>query len=229
MCSSDLEFLFRFGVGMYPAQPPYYQGRYRFRKHYYGVIGELKEPPPKQTDHEFYCAAALDEHPAVRHLVRNLPKSEFSFSLPTSGQNFYPDFVCELMDGRHFVVEYKGEGYKTNDDSQAKRLVGEFWARASGNLFLMAVESDGQGRDVRQQIEAAIGAVAVPKAIAEHRRVRLGRDVESEGYRLPRGMVGTVLASYGDGVAYAVEFADVQGEVVVVTVPADALAVEVAS
>lgn len=223
------EHVFRFGVGVYPAQPPYYQGRYRFRKHYYGVIGELKEPPPKQTDHEFYCAMALDEHPAVRHWVRNLPKSEFSFSLPTSGQNFYPDFVCELMDGRHFVVEYKGEGYKTNDDSQAKRLVGEFWARASGNLFLMAVEKDDQGRDVRKQIEAVIGGIAVLKAIAEHRRVRLSRDVESEGYQLHRDMVGTVLASYGDGVAYAVEFADVQGEIAVVTVPADALSVEAVS
>lgn len=223
------DYIFGFQRLGYPAQPPYYQGRYRFRKHYYGVIGELKEPPPKQRDHEFYCAIALDEHPAVRHWVRNLPKSAFSFSLPTSEQNFYPDFVCELVDGRHFVVEYKGEGYKSNDDSQAKRLVGEFWARASGNLFLMAVESDAQGRDVRQQIEAVIGAVAVPKAIAEHRRVRLCRDVESEGYRLRRDMVGTVLACYGDGAAYAVEFADVGGAIAVVTVPADALAEEPAS
>lgn len=223
------EYVFRFGVGMYPAQPPYYQGRYRFRKHYYGVIGELKEPPPKQKDHEFYCAAAIDEHPAVRHWVRNLPRSEFSFSLPTSDQNFYPDFVCELVDGRHFVVEYKGEGYKSNDDSQAKRLVGEFWAKASGNFFLMAVESDAQGRDVRQQIEAAIGAVAAPKVIAEHRRVRLCRDVDSEGYRLRRGMVGTVLAIYGDGAAYAIEFDDVQGGIAVVTVTADALVEEAAS
>jgi hypothetical protein len=93
----------------------------------------------------------------VRHWVRNLPKSEFSFSLPTAVHNFYPDFVCELMDGRHLVVEYKGEGYKTNDDSQAKRLVGEYWAKASGNLFLFAVERDELDRDVRQQIAAIAG------------------------------------------------------------------------
>lgn len=154
------DYVFHFAPGRYPAQPPYYQGRYRFRKHYYGVIGELNEPPPKQTDHEFYCAMAIDEHPAVRHWVRNLPKSEFSFSLPTAVQNFYPDFVCELADGRHLVVEYKGEGYKTNDDSQAKRLVGEYWAKASGNLFLMAVERDGLGRDVRQQIGAVLEGIS---------------------------------------------------------------------
>lgn len=156
------DYQFEFGPGRYPAQPPYYQGRYRFRKHYYGVVGELGDPPPKQADHEFFCAVAIDEHPAVRQWVRNLPRSEFSFSLPTAVHNFYPDFVCELMDGRHLVVEYKGEGYKTNDDSQAKRLVGEYWAKASGNLFLFAVERDAQERDVRQQL-AAILAGVVPE------------------------------------------------------------------
>jgi type III restriction enzyme len=216
------DYLFRFGPGMYPAQPPYYQGRYRFRKHYYGVIGELGDPPPKQADHEFFCAAALDEHPAVRQWVRNLPRSEFSFSLPTAVHNFYPDFICELVDGRHLVVEYKGEGYKTNDDSQAKRLVGEYWAKASGNLFLFAVERDELDRDVRQQIAALLAGVEA-KRIAEHGRVRLCRDVDSEGYRLRRDTPGTVVAVYGDGAAYAVEFADVGDAIAVVTIMADAL------
>lgn len=220
-CISE-EYQFRFGVGRYPAQPPYYQGRYRFRKHYYGVIGELKDPPPKQTDHEYWCAVALDEHPAVRHWVRNLPKSEFSFSLPTAGHNFYPDFVCELVDGRHLVVEYKGEGYKTNDDSDAKRKVGEYWAMVSGNLFLFAVERDARGRDVRQQVDAMLADIEA-LTFAEHSRVSLCRDVDSEGYRLPRGMTGTVVAVYGDGAAYAVEFADAGGAPAVVTILADAL------
>ncbi|RTL54401.1 MAG: DUF4926 domain-containing protein, partial [Rhodocyclaceae bacterium] len=219
--SSD--YTFNFGPGMYPAQPPYYQGRYRFLKHYYGVIGDLQVPTARQTDHEYHCAVAIDEHPAVRHWVRNLPKSPFSFSLPTAVQNFYPDFVCELMDGRHLVVEYKGEGYKSNDDSQAKRLVGEYWAKVSGNLFLMAVERDEQGRGVRQQLDAVIGHISSPPAFAEHQRVRLCRDLESEGYRLRRDMAGTVLSVYGDGAAYAVEFADVDGAIAVVTVAANVL------
>ncbi len=218
------DYLFRFEPGRYPAQPPYYlgQGRYKFRKHYYQVIGELTDPPPRQTDHEWFCAVALDEHPAVRHWVRNLPKSEFSFSLPTAAQNFYPDFVCELVDGRHLVVEYKGEGYKSNDDSDAKRKVGEYWARVSGNLFLFAVEKDARGRDVRRQVEAILAGIEA-RTIAEHARVRLCRDVESEGYRLERGMAGTVVAVYGDGAAYAVEFAAVGGDIAVVTIMADAL------
>lgn len=226
-CISE-DYQFRFGAGVYPAQPPYYQGRYRFLKHYYGVIGELKEPPPRQNDHEYWCAVAIDEHPVVRHWVRNLPKSEFSFSLPTAVNNFYPDFVCELVDGRHLVVEYKGEGYKTNDDSDAKRKVGEYWAKVSGNLFLFAVERDAQGRDVRQQIDSVLAGIEA-RTIAEHARVRLRRDVESEGYRLSRGMAGTVVAVYGEGAAYAVEFADVGGEFAVVTIMADALVEEAAA
>lgn len=154
------DYTFRFAPGMYPAQPPYYQGRYRFHKHYYGVIGDLQVPTAKQTDHEYHCAVAIDQLDAVRHWVRNLPKSPFSFSLPTSVQNFYPDFVCELNDGRLLVVEYKGEGYKSNDDSLAKRQVGEYWAKVSGNLFLMAVERDEKGRDVRGQLDAVIGGGA---------------------------------------------------------------------
>lgn len=149
------DFMFQFGLGMYPARPPYYQGRYRFLKHYYGVIGDLKEAPAKQPDHEYHCAVGLDELPEVRHWVRNLPRfPEFSFWLPTSKDRFYPDFVAELTDGRLLVVEYKGEGYKTNDDSVEKRAIGEYWAKLSGNLFLFAVERDAAGRGVAQQLAA---------------------------------------------------------------------------
>ena len=155
------DFVFRFGLGMYPARPPYYQGRYCFLKHYYGVIGDLKEAPAKQPDHEYHCAVALDEMPAVRHWVRNLPRfPEFSFWLPTSKDRFYPDFVVELTDGRLLVVEYKGEGYKSNDDSLEKRLIGECWAKLSGNLFLFAVERDAAGRTVAQQLAGVIDDAA---------------------------------------------------------------------
>ena len=147
------DFMFRFGLGMYPARPPYYQGRYCFLKHYYGVIGDLKEAPAKQADHEYHCAVGIDELPEVRHWVRNLARfPEFSFWLPTSRDRFYPDFVAELKDGRLLVVEYKGEGYKTNDDSVEKRAIGEYWARLTGNLFLFAVERDAAGRGVAQQL-----------------------------------------------------------------------------
>ncbi|OYV16889.1 MAG: type III restriction protein res subunit [Methylococcaceae bacterium NSP1-2] len=66
--------------------------------------------------------------------------------------------MVELNDGRLLVVEYKGEVYRTNDDSREKNLVGECWANKSGGkcLFLMAVAKDANGRDVFQQIEQVI-------------------------------------------------------------------------
>lgn len=173
------DYVFHFGRSMYPARPPYYQGRYRFLKHYYGLIGDLKG-----QGEEYDCAITIDEAPQIRHWVRNIPRfPEYSFWLPTSSDRFYPDFVCELMDGRLLVVEYKGEAYKTNDDSYEKNLVGEFWAKESGNLFLMAVAKDESGRGVKEQLGALLNTVdsaAVP--LAEFSRVRLLRDLESDGY-----------------------------------------------
>lgn len=114
-----------------------------------------------QPAEEFLCAQALDTHPAVKHWIRNVEREErASFWLPAATDLFYPDFVCELADGRLLVVEYKGEPYATNDDSREKSQVGHQWERSSGGrcLFLMAVRADEAGRDVRRQIEHKIGA-----------------------------------------------------------------------
>ena len=82
------------------------------------------------------------------------PFTYTAFWLPTATDYFYPDFVAELADGRVLAVEYKGEPYKTNDDSREKMQVGRQWEMASGGrcLFLMAMAADPQGRDVRRQI-----------------------------------------------------------------------------
>lgn len=156
----SFSYAFNFHPTHYPARPPYYTGRYRFKKHYYPVIHDLREKRADGTPaEEFVCARALDMHPAVKHWVRNVEKEDrFSFWLPTSTDYFYPDFVCELTDGRVLVVEYKGEPYKTNDDSREKSQVGHQWENSSNGkcLFLFAVQQDEQGRNVEQQIEQAI-------------------------------------------------------------------------
>lgn len=108
---------------------------------------------------EFLCARAIDAHPSVKHWVRNVEQeARFSFWLPTATDYFYPDFVCELTDGRVLVVEYKGEPYKTNDDSREKSQIGHQWQQSSDGrcLFLFAVQMDDQGRNVGQQIEQAV-------------------------------------------------------------------------
>lgn len=153
---TNFDYSYQFRPGLYPARMPFYRGKFRFSKHYYPVIEDLKS-----EGEEFNCAQAIDVNPKVKHWVRNLVNREqASFRLPLAKGYFYPDFVAELTDGRLFVIEYKGEVYKTNDDSREKNAVGQLWAEKSGGqcLYLMAVETDAKGRNVYQQIEAAIGS-----------------------------------------------------------------------
>ena len=105
-----------------------------FGRHLFPRVGELK-----YGGEEWECARCLDEMPEVEVWVRNLDRRENSFWLQTSGDKFYPDFVCRLKDGRILVVEYKGEDRWSNDDSKEKRALGEMWAKLSGGkcLFVM--------------------------------------------------------------------------------------------
>ena len=112
----------------------------------------------KVKGEEFECAKLIDRHPLVRHWVRNLSQlPQFAFWLPTATDNFYPDFVVELLDGRLAVIEYKGDAYATNDDSREKRLVGERWAQTTGDLFAM-VELQRNGMDVAAQLNEVFRA-----------------------------------------------------------------------
>lgn len=61
-------YAFTFLPNHYAAKPPFYAGRYKFRKHYYPMIHDLRE---KRADgspaEEFACARAIDNDPHVRH------------------------------------------------------------------------------------------------------------------------------------------------------------------
>ncbi|QEY59728.1 restriction endonuclease subunit R [Pseudomonas sp. C27(2019)] len=150
-CLSD-DFLYAFKPDKYPSRPPYYTGRFTFDKHFFpqGLIEDLKS-----SGEEFECAKVIEGLPEVKYWIRNLVRrDDASFWLPLAHSKFYPDFVCELTDGRMLVVEYKGEVYASNDDSAEKRAVGNKWAELSSGrcLFVMAVKHDQDGRDVKQQI-----------------------------------------------------------------------------
>lgn len=125
----------------------YYEGGWRFNKHYFRLVGELKS-----EGEEFECAQFLDNLPQVKHWVRNLERRpESSFWLQTSTDRFYPDFVVELTDGRYLVIEYKGEDRWSNDDSKEKRAVGELWADRSGGKCLFVMP---KGRDFAAIVQA---------------------------------------------------------------------------
>lgn len=149
------QYSFTFDPGKYPARN-IYQGSYEFAKHFFPVIHDLREKTGAgKTAEEFRCAMAIDANPKVKQWVRNIEKQpQCSFWLPTASDYFYPDFVAELTDGRVLVVEYKGEPYKTNDDSKEKIQVGHQWEKSSNGrcLFLFAVETDDIGRDVFKQL-----------------------------------------------------------------------------
>ena len=121
-----------------------YEGGFRFNKHYFGPKpGELRETTASgaQTE-EFKCAQFLDGLPEVKFWVRNLVRKPSSFRLQTSTDWFYPDFLCQLIDGRVLAVEYKGAHLWT--DAEEKRAVGAVWASRSGGrcLFVMPTEGD---------------------------------------------------------------------------------------
>jgi type III restriction enzyme len=80
----------------------------------------------------------------VRNLVR---KPGASFSLQTSTDRFYPDFVCKLPDGRILIVENKGADRW--NEAEEDRKVGQLWAEMSGGqcLFVMVKNKQWQWID----------------------------------------------------------------------------------
>lgn len=122
------EAQFQFPPDAYPASS-LYKGGYRFKKHYFPAIGDLKP-----DGEEFDCAVFLDSLQEVKFWVRNLPgpgRETTSFWLQTSTDKFYPDFVCLLVDGRILIVEYKNATDWSNDDNREKRALGELWVERS--------------------------------------------------------------------------------------------------
>ena len=132
--------------------PRYYKGKYDFQHHFYADVAAF------DSGEEEECAWILDNLPQVEHWVRNIANDERSYRFPKAGGDFYPDFVALLKDGRRLVVEYKGEVYKTNDDSKEKNMVAQLAAKASKGqlLYVMAVANDDLGRSVEAQIKTVL-------------------------------------------------------------------------
>ena len=100
-----------------------YPGGFQFKKHCFGSKpGELLETTPTgKLKEEFQCAQFLAGLPEVKFWVRNLANKSTSFRLQTSKNWFYPDFLCQLIDGRNLVVEYKGEHLFADAEEKACR------------------------------------------------------------------------------------------------------------
>jgi type III restriction enzyme len=130
----DNQNVLTFKEGYY-AYDRLYVGFRELPKHFFPQIGNLGA-----DGEEFECAAflatGLEE---LKYWVRNVDRKLTSFSLQTSTDRFYPDFVCLLEDGRILVVEYKNSRDWDLPDNKEKRQLGELWEkRSNGNgLFIM--------------------------------------------------------------------------------------------
>jgi type III restriction enzyme len=121
-----------------------YEGSFQFKKHYFGKPGELREKTPSgDLTEEFKCAQFIDGLAEVRFWVRNLARKTSSVRLQTSTDWFYPDFICQLVNGRVLIVEYKGKIFYESVDSEEKRAVGAVWASRSGGKCLFEMPTDG--------------------------------------------------------------------------------------
>jgi type III restriction enzyme len=117
----------------------HYDGGYVFKKHYFPPRpGELKD-----GTEEYLCAVFLDCLPQVKYWIRNIarrPQSSLWFQ--TSTDRAYPDFVCQLIDGRILAVEYKGKDRIDTADSQEKLAIGKVWESRSGGLCMYVMPSE---------------------------------------------------------------------------------------
>ena len=141
-------YQFAYDPDTYPCRERCERSR-EFVRHFYENVGELEA-----KGEEFQCAQYIDARPEVKWWVRNLDRQPVhAFSLQTSTDRFYPDFVCQLIDGRVLVVEYKGTDRSTNDDSKEKERLGQLWAERSDGrcLFLMV-----KGPEELAKIAAAV-------------------------------------------------------------------------
>ena len=151
--ASGFRHEFSFNPDYYPARPPYYDdsGSVRFPKHYYPLIHDLRD-----GGEEWQCAVAIEALPEVKHWVRNIAQDRVnSFWLPTSKDYYYPDFVCELVDGRRLVVEYKGGQLLGGPDADEKANIGKRWAATSKNhscIFVEVSKADPLKRSLEKQL-----------------------------------------------------------------------------
>lgn len=136
-----------FELGRYVYDEPY-RGPIELKRHFFPMIGNLKV-----QGEEFECAQYLaNECAAVETWVRNVEKKPGAFSLQTSTDRFYPDFLAKLKDGRLLAVEYKGGHLYAG--AEEKRMMGELWEKASGGKCVFAMPTGKDWSEIERKIAA---------------------------------------------------------------------------
>lgn len=127
-----------FRQGRYAYDTPY-TGLVPLRRHFFPVIGNLKD-----RGEEFECAEYIANRlPGIAWWIRNVERKPTSFSLQTVSGRFYPDFLAGVENGGIVAIEYKGAHLADNAESRAKRRIGELWERRSQGCAFAWVEQGG--------------------------------------------------------------------------------------
>ncbi|MDR3049229.1 MAG: DEAD/DEAH box helicase family protein [Elusimicrobiota bacterium] len=153
----DFNTAFEFNESMYEGEI-FQQSRYKFNKHYLGAY-KVARIDGGESGEEFQCAKAIDSLTEVKFWIRNIARHQNSFKLPTSTDNFYPDFAALLNDGRILIIEYKGGHLITADDTKEKAMIGELWEKQmDGKGLFMLAQKSIDGLNISEQIKVKIGA-----------------------------------------------------------------------
>lgn len=127
-------------------------GHFDFRKHYYGRIGDF------DSREEWECAVWLDTQAQkgnIEFWVRNLVRKEAcSFFLQKANGRFYPDFLCQLKNGKVLLVEYKGANGWT--DAADDRLIGGLWAELSAGKCRFVMVQNKEWEVIDAEIKKAL-------------------------------------------------------------------------
>ena len=159
--SLDLPGGFALDEDIYAGNSDVYNGSWRFKKHYLGTyaIPKFDGKKPFGEGEEFESAKLIDSSSKVLYWLRNKDSDPASFRLPMGGRTewFYPDFVGELVDGRLFVLEYKGELTGQSADTVEKTAIGKLWDAQDASRYVYATiyGSAPSGLTIAQQIEDA--------------------------------------------------------------------------
>ncbi len=149
---------FEFFDGVY-SDVEKYCGSYKFSKHFMGP-DHVPAFDGVAGGEEEQCAMAIDSFPDLKYWTRNVARHHNSFSLPTSTDKFYPDFIALMNDDRLLVVEYKGKNWapENSSDAREKQLIGQQWAKASGGkgVFVMATMERRNSNEIHNTILNAL-------------------------------------------------------------------------
>lgn len=108
----------------------------RFQKHLFERAGVMNK-----EETEF--AMRVDALENIQWWFRSREKEDF-YLQGWKPNKFYPDFIIKTKTGAYVLAEYKGEDRITNEDTQYKVELGEYWEKLCGgkNRFFLVTKKN---------------------------------------------------------------------------------------